>query len=327
MIISLISVIGGFILLAWSADRFVEGSAVSAKHLGISPLLIGMIVVGFGTSAPEMLVSAISAYGGNPGIAMGNAYGSNICNIALILGLAALISPIYVKSNILKKELPVLTGVTLVSIALLANGFLTRPEAGLLMAIFFILLAWSIWQQKASLKDPLEDAVEHQMEVPSIPMKKALFYLISGLAVLIASSRVLVSGAVDIARFFGISDLLIGLTIVAIGTSLPELAAALSAARKNEHDIALGNIIGSNLFNTLGVVGIAGLIHPMAVDPAVLSRDVPVMTGLTVSLFIIGYGFFGRPGRINRYEGALLLSTYVSYNAWLIYSQFHSASV
>ena len=320
MVLDIVFVVGGLALLAWSADRFVDGSAVAAGHLGMPPLLIGMVVVGFGTSAPEMLVSAMSALNGNPVIALGNAFGSNICNIALILGLTAMISPIAVKSDILKKELPVLTLITLLIIVQLANAFLSRIEAIILMAAFAGLLGWSFFQQRKHRGDPLETALETRMTPPAYPLGKAVFRLLSGLVVLIASSRILVTGAVGIARGLGISDLLIGLTILAVGTSLPELAASVAAARKNEHDIALGNIIGANLFNTLAVVGIAGLIQPTAVDRVVLFRDLPVMTALTVSLFLIGYGFRGRPGRVNRWEGLALLLSYVGYTGWLIFS-------
>jgi len=321
-----LSVVLSLLLLVWSADRFVEGSAITARHLGMPPLLIGMIVVGFGTSMPEMMVSALSAMGGNPGIAMGNAYGSNICNIALILGVTALINPIQVQSGILKKELPALTLVTVVTIFQLMNGFLSQFEAFFLIFAFIGLLGWSLFQQKYAPQDNLGLEVEKRLQAPSTTLKKAVFWLVLGLVLLIVSSRILVSGSIEIARFFGISDLMIGLTIVAIGTSLPERASSIMAARKNEHEIALGNIIGSNLFNTMAVVGIAGIIQPMKVDPGILSRDMPMMTGLTVSLFIICYGFKGRPGRINRFEGLALVLSYVLYMGWLFASQGHGVN-
>ncbi len=321
MILPVLSVILGLILLVWSADRFVEGSSVTARHLGISPLLIGIIVVGFGTSAPEMMVSALSAAKGNPGIALGNAYGSNICNIAMILGITALIKPIFVKSDILKKELPVLALVTLVAIFQLMDGTLTRFEAAFLFSAFLGLLVWSFFQQKKISSDTLALEMENKLENQTLTFRKAVFWLIAGLILLIVSSRMLVSGSVEIAKFFRISDLMIGLTIVAVGTSLPELASTIMAARKNEHDIAIGNIIGSNLFNTMAVIGVAGLIKPMTVDPQLLKRDLPVMAGLTFSLFVLGYGFKGRPGRINRFEGLILLLSYILYVGWLIVSQ------
>jgi cation:H+ antiporter len=318
MAMSLTYVISGLVFLVWSADWFVDGSAVTAKHLGMPPLLIGMIIVGFGTSAPEMLVSAQSALNNSPELALGNAYGSNICNIALILGITAVIKPIPVTSDILKKELPVLLLVTGITIFFLMDVHLTRFEAGSLLVIFLGLLGWSFFQQKQTASDSFAVEVDNKLAEPGVSVKKAVFRLMTGFIVLIISSRLLVAGAIEIAQFFKISDLMIGLTIVAIGTSLPELASTVMAARRNEHDIALGNIIGSNLFNTLAVVGIAGLIHPMTVDPIVLSRDLSLMTGLTILLFIVGAGFKKKPGSINRVEGGILLLSYAVYMGWLV---------
>jgi cation:H+ antiporter len=309
----------GLVLLVWSADRFVEGSAAAARHFGIPPLVIGMVIVGFGTSAPEMLVSTISALQGNPGIALGNAYGSNIGNIALILGVTALISPITVHSSVLRKELPILTLVTALAAFQIRDGSLARLDAWVLLGLFFLLMAWTLREALKRKADPLGGEFDRRLEERSRPLKKAVIQLLYGLALLIISSRILVWGAVEIAEAFGVSDLIIGLTIVALGTSLPELASSISAARKGEHDIALGNILGSNLFNTLAVVGLAGVIHPMKTSPAIFYRDMPVMGGLTLSLFIIGFGFRG-PGRINRFEGAGLLTAYLGYIGYLIFS-------
>ncbi|HDR46873.1 MAG TPA: calcium/sodium antiporter, partial [Geoalkalibacter subterraneus] len=286
------------------------------------PLLIGMVIVGFGTSAPEMVVSAISAFQGNPGIALGNAYGSNITNIALILGITALISPITVHSQVLRKELPILTGITILAALQLIDGEISRLDAVVLLVVFALLMGWTIYQGMRKDDDPLAADVEQELAQKQVPLNSALLRLIGGLVLLVIASRVLVWGAVDIARSFGVSDMIIGLTIVAIGTSLPELASSILATRRGEHDIALGNVIGSNLFNTLAVVGIAGSIHPMAVGPDVLSRDVLVMAVLTLSLFILGYGFRQRAGRINRIEGALLLAAYVGYTAYLVSTVF-----
>ena len=317
MITAVLAVVLGLALLVWSADRFVEGSAAAAGHFGLPPLLIGMVVVGFGTSAPEMVVSALAASQGNPGIALGNAYGSNITNIALILGLTALISPIAVHSQVLRKELPILTVITALAAWQLWDGQLTRADALVLLGVFGGLMAWTIWQGLRKKTDALGREMAQELAVYTMPIRRALFWLLVGLVVLIASSRFLVWGAVAIAQGLGVSDLIIGLTIVALGTSLPELASSLIATRKGEHDIALGNVLGSNLFNTLAVVGIAGAIHPTTVAAEVFSRDILVMTGLTVSLFVIGYGFRG-PGRINRFEGAALLACYVGYTAYLV---------
>jgi cation:H+ antiporter len=321
MMLAIAALIAGLVLLVWSADRFVEGSASTARYFGMPPLLIGMVIVGFGTSAPEMVVSALSAYQGNPGIALGNAYGSNITNIALVLGLTALISPIAVHSQVLRKELPILTAVTALAAWQLWDGDISRFDAVVLLGVFVGLMAWTIWQGMRKKADSLGNQVEQELEVREMPIRRAIFWLVVGLILLIASSRILVWGAVEIAHGFGVSDLIVGLTIVAVGTSLPELASSIIAARRKEHDIALGNVLGSNLFNTLAVVGIAGIIHPLAVEPEVLSRDILVMAVLTVSLFAIGYGFRG-PGRINRIEGAALLACYVGYTVYLVSTVF-----
>ena len=314
---SLAAVVVGLGLLVWSADRFVDGAAVVAKHLGMSPLLIGMLVVGFGTSAPEMVVSVLAAWQGNPGVALGNAYGSNITNIGLILGLTALLSPIAVTSQILRKELPVLTAITLLAAWQVRDGEVSVAEGVVLLLAFVALMGWSIVQGMQHPEDELSDEVARDLAQRPMGLGSAWWRLASGLLVLVLSSRLLVWGAVEVARAWGMSDLMIGLTVVAIGTSLPELATAMVAVRKGEHDLALGNVMGSNLFNTLAVVGLAAVIQPIAVEPEVLTRDVAVMGGLTVSLFVLGYGFRG-PGRINRWEGLGLLSVYVAYLGFLI---------
>ncbi|MGX9365295.1 calcium/sodium antiporter [Desulfoplanes sp. PS50] len=317
MTIPILALLAGLALLVWSADRFVEGSASTARHFGMPPLLIGMVVVGFGTSAPEMVVSAMSSLAGNPGIALGNAFGSNITNIALILGLTALISPIAVHSQVLKKELPLLTAVTGLAAVLIWDGEITRSDAVILLLVFAGLMGWTIRQGMQKKTDALGSEMNQELESKTMPLGRAVFWLIAGLIVLIVSSRILVWAAVTIAHFFGVSDLIIGLTIVAIGTSLPELASSLIATRKGEHDIALGNVLGSNLFNTLAVIGIAGAIHPMRVAPEVFSRDMLVMGVLTLSLFLFGYGFRG-PGRINRIEGGLLAAAFAGYTILLL---------
>ncbi len=317
MFFSLAALVVGLALLVWSADLFVEGSASTARHFGMPPLLIGMVVIGFGTSAPEMVVSVLAASQGNPGLALGNAYGSNITNIGLILGATALISPIAVHSQVLRKELPILSAVTILAAWQIWDGQITRTEAAVLLGVFVALMVWTIRQGLVEKGDILGGEVVLELEIHPLPISRSIFRLIIGLVLLIVSSRMLVWGAVDIARSFGVSDLIIGLTIVAIGTSLPELASAIAATRKGEHDLALGNILGSNLFNTLAVVGLAGAIHPMSVGPEVFSRDMLVMASLTLSLFIVGYGFGGRGGRVNRFEGAALVCCYVGYTGYL----------
>ncbi len=323
MTTAFLAVVIGLGVLVWSADRFVEGAAATARHFGMPALLIGMVIVGFGTSAPEMVVSVISASQGNPGLALGNAYGSNITNIALILGLTALISPIAVHSTVLRKELPILTLVTGLAAWQMMDNRITRPDAVVLLVVFFGIMGWTIWQGLRNRGDALGNEMEEELANHAMPLGRAIFWLVVGLLFLIASSRLLVWGAVDIARGFGVSDLLIGLTIVAVGTSLPELASSLIAVRRKEHDIALGNVLGSNLFNTLAVVGIAGGIHPLEVGPEVFSRDIAVMAGLTFSLFLFGYGFRGPGlGRINRIEGAVLLACYIGYTIVLARGAF-----
>ncbi|MFV0439132.1 MAG: calcium/sodium antiporter [Desulfopila sp.] len=323
MSLAYLAVVCGLVLLVVSADRFVEGSAATARYFGMSPLLIGMVIVGFGTSVPEMLVSALAASQGNPGIALGNAYGSNITNIGLILGLTAVVSPILVNSQVLRKELPLLTGVTMLAGWQLWDGRLTRFEAAILLLVFAGLMLWTVYQGSRKKEDSLGGTMEQALAAQTMPIARALFWLAAGLVLLIVSSRILVWGAVAIAHHLGVSDLVIGLTIVAVGTSLPELASSLIATRRGEHDIALGNVLGSNLFNTLAVVGIAGMIEPMAVGPEVFDRDIMVMAGLTLSLFAIGYGF-GGVGRINRFEGVLLLACYAGYTAYLLGGVFLS---
>ncbi|MCB1170325.1 MAG: calcium/sodium antiporter [Leptospiraceae bacterium] len=314
-----LAILFGLLLLLWSADRFIEGAASTARHFRISPLMIGMVVVGFGTSAPELLVSALASLQGNPGIALGNAYGSNITNIALILGITALISPVAVQSGILKKELPLLALITVVAVIQLIDGELSRLDAIILLVCFAGLMVWTIREGTRKKEDSLSTDMEAELEGRSTSLKWALIWLVVGLALLLVSSRMLVWGAVVLAQALRISDLIIGLTVVAVGTSLPELASSVMSARKGEHDLALGNILGSNLFNTLAVVGIAGSIHPLHVEPEVLYRDVLLMAGLTFSLFFLGFGFRG-PGRINRWEGLALVLIYGSYIAYLVFS-------
>lgn len=320
MILYALSIIVGFALLVWSADRFVEGAASVAKHLGMPSLLIGILIVGFGTSAPEMVVSAIAAFEGNPALALGNALGSNIVNIALILGVTALVAPIAVHSKIVKKELPLLLFIVFASGYLFLDNQLTLLEGMVLLLAFFGLIAWSIVSAIKNKGDVLESEIDNELQEHSMSLKAGVFWLILSLILLIGSSRLLVWGAVGVATKFGVSDLIIGLTIVALGTSLPELAASVIAARKGEHDIAIGNVVGSNMFNILAVIGIATVISPMnQIAPEVLNRDWIVMVALTIALFIMAYGFKGKEGQISRTEGFVLVLCYVVYNSYLGY--------
>jgi cation:H+ antiporter len=279
-----------------------------------------MVIVGFGTSAPEMVVSTNAAMQGNPGLALGNGWGSNIANIALILGITAMINPITVHSLILRKELPILAGVTALAGVLAWNGSLSRMDGAILLGVFALLMTWSIVEGMRGGNDALAFETSTELQAHAMPLPRALMWLAVGLIVLIASSRLLVWGAVAIAQSLGVSDLIIGLTVVAVGTSLPELASCVAAARKGEHDIALGNVLGSNLFNTLAVVGLASAIAPVEVATEVLSRDFTVMAGLTLLLFVMGWGWRGRPGRVNRVEGAVLVAIYLAYTLLLMRS-------
>lgn len=319
MLLPIAAVLIGLMLLIWSADRFVDGASITARHYGVPPLLVGMVIVGFGTSAPEMVVSVLAASQGNPSLALGNAWGSNIVNMGLILGVTALIAPIRVRSEVLRKELPLLIAVTALSALLAWDLHLSRADAAVLLGAFALLLGWSIYEALGHGDDALGQETAVELENKAMPLQRALLWLVVGLLVLVGSSRLLVWGAVEIAQGLGISDLVIGLTVVAIGTSLPELASCVAAARKGEDDIALGNVLGSGLFNTLAVVGLAGAIAPMDLEPAALTRDLPVMAGLTLLLYQMGRGW-RRPGRINRWEAGGLLVVYVGYTFWLLWT-------
>ena len=320
LLLPILAVVAGFTLLVWGADRFVTGAAATARNLGVSPLIIGLTIVGFGTSAPEMLVSGVAAWQGNPGLAIGNAIGSNITNIGLILGTTALVAPLMVSSITLRREMPLLLAVMALSWWLLSDGELGRGDGLLLLGGIVLLVLWMVhlgMNSRARNHDPLIDEFTEEIPVGmSTPV--ALGWLLAGLLVLLVSSRILVWGAVELAQFFGVSDLVIGLTIVALGTSLPELAASVMSALKGEPDIALGNVIGSNLFNLLGVLGIPGLFAVVPVEPAVLSRDYPMMLGLTLALLLMSWNYRGTR-RINRIEGLLLVLAYVAYEGLLYY--------
>lgn len=318
MSLSIAALIVGIVFLALSADKFVEGAAVSASKLGIPPLLVGMLVIGFGSSMPEVVVSVIAARDGNPGLALGNAIGSNITNIGLILGISAMVNPITVKSSVLTRELPILIFITMICTMLLGlNGVLSRTDGWILIATFFAVMAWSIYAGLSTKDDDLATEVDHSLE-DSISLNRAIVYLVVGMILLVISSRVLVWGGVGLARLLGISDLIIGLTIIAIGTSLPELASAIVAVRRNQHDLALGNVIGSNIFNTTIVIGITGVIAPTVIEPDMFVRDIPILIGFTFLLFVACYSFSGRTPKVSRPEAVAFLICYVSYNLLLV---------
>lgn len=314
MIIHLIAVLVGLVLLVWSADRFVVGACVTAERLGVPVLVIGMLLMGFGTSAPEMLVSLQASLDGNPGLAVGNVIGSNITNIALILGLTALLSPIAVASGLIRRELPLLLGITVIAALLLLDLQLAVWKGLLLLLLLVAFIAYSYWLTRQGKSDALLDEVNDVLQ----PMSKgkALMWMLVGLVLLVVSARLLVWGAVELALALGVSDLVIGLTLVAIGTSLPELAASIAAARRNQVDLVIGNVIGSNIFNLLAVLPVPLLLSSSALDQALLLRDLPVMLGLTLILLIVSLGVRGQ-GRINRYEGAALLLCFAGYQWWL----------
>ena len=313
-------IIIGLVLLVWSADKFVYGAAAIAKNLSISPLIIGLTIVAMGSSAPEMLVAASAAMADQTNTAVGNAIGSNITNILLVLGVTALLKPIAVASKTLKKELPLMLLISFICYFILIDSNLSRAESISLLIGFicFILslIRLSLRQSKPQqLTDPM--IAEMESEIPSgVSNKSALLWLVVGLVVLPLSAQLLVSSATEIAREIGISELVIGLTIIAIGTSLPELAACIAGVMKNEHDLAIGNIVGSNIFNMLAVLAIGGIITPGKIDMMAASRDMPIMLLASSALFLMAIGLRGA-GRINRIEGLLLVSCFIGYQYML----------
>ena len=317
MLLAVGVVIVGVALLVWGADRFVDGASSVAKNLRVPPMVIGLTIVSIGTSLPEMIVSAMAAFDGNRNLGIGNALGSNIANIGLVLGITALIIPLTVKSLTLRREMPVLFLVTFLAFALMADGELSFNDGLILVAGLLMLLAW---MTRIGLKDRHDPLIEEFTDaIPdNMSMWRSVTWFVVGLAVLIISSRMVVWGAVEIAHYLGVSDLIIGLTIVAIGTSLPELVASVASALKNEADLAIGNVIGSNMFNLLAVLAMPALIYPGAFASEALLRDFPVMLAFTVVLFIVSFGLKG--GKVTRFEGGLLASAFVAY-LYLLYLQ------
>lgn len=319
MLINFVALLIGLVVLVIAADKFVVGTVSIAKKLGISPLLIGLTIVGLGTSAPEIIVAAIASLQGNAGLAVGNALGSNIANIALILGATAVISPLAFRSDLLKRELPILMAVSFICFFMAFDG-LTRFEGVLMLLMLVAFLTWLVYSAKKDKQqvtgDPLEQEIVDEMP-DEVSEKKAWLFFAAGLIGLLLSSRLLVWAAVNIAESFGVSDLVIGLTIVALGTSLPELAASISSVLKKEDDLAVGNVIGSNMYNLLAVYSLPALIAPGPVADSVIHRDFPVLLGLTGILFILGYGL-SKAGKISRWEGGGLLLAYCTYQ-WVVF--------
>lgn len=319
MVLSFVILILGFIALVWSADRFVFGAAALARNFGVPTLIVGLTIVAMGSSAPEMMVAAQAALADKTDTAVGNAIGSNIANILLVLGLTALLRPLSVGSGILRREMPLLVIVSLAAWYVISDNHFSFIEGiSLLVGFAAFLIALIIITKRGGgdSDDPfVSEACE---EVPNnIPTQKALFWLVVGMILLPVSADYLVGAAVDIAKYFGMSDLLIGLTIIAVGTSLPELAACIAGVLKKEDDLALGNIIGSNIFNILAVLSIAGIINPSVLDANIASRDIFVMLGATLLLILMSLSLTGKR-RINRIEGGILVASFVGYIYYII---------
>jgi cation:H+ antiporter len=309
ILLPITALLTGFILLIWSADVFTENGAKIATIFKVSPLVIGLLIFGFGTSAPEMLVSALAAIDGNTGLSIGNAIGSNIFNIALVLGLSAIIAPIEVKSSVLKKEWLFLMFVTVITGFLLWDRRLDVFDGLVLIALLVLFLTYTLKTAKNNPTHKFDEIIE---TVDKNKIGNTWLMLIVGLAVLVSSAKLIVWGGVEMAQAFGISNLIIGLTVIALGTSLPELAVSIASVLKKQYEMVVGNVIGSNLFNTIAVLAIPGLIHPSNVVNEVMMRDYPVMLLLTVLLFFVSYKFH-KKHTINRFEGGLLVAVFGVY--------------
>ncbi len=313
MFLTLLWLAAGLALLIWSADRFVAGAVALSHQFGIPVIVIGIVVIGFGTSAPELLISSIAAWRGNSGLAIGNAIGSNIANIALILGATALLTPIAISSSVLKREFPVLLLATILAWFLLSDSLLSGIDGALLIIGLLLALGYLTITALRSKQNNTEAISE---EIPDYTVPKALIWTVVGLILLLVSSRILVINSIDLAVYFGVSDVIIGLTIVAIGTSLPELAASITGALKHHSDLAVGNVVGSNIFNTLGVIGIPGLVHSYAVPEEILNRDLPIMLALTLLLVVVALVTCKSRG-LHRGIGTLLLVCFIAFQVTL----------
>ncbi|WP_376694588.1 calcium/sodium antiporter [Wenzhouxiangella sp. EGI_FJ10409] len=316
--IAVLQMLAGFVLLIWAADRLVAGASALARNFGVSTLVVGLTIVGFGTSAPEMIVSATASLQGNPSLAIGNALGSNIANIGLILGLTALIYPLRVESATLKREVPILALIMLLTLLLMWDLEFSRADGIILLfGLFALIGAMVVLGVRSGGKDPLSAALAE--EVPSgMPMRTAVGWTLVGLVLLPLSAQVLVKGAVTLAVLVGVSEAVIGLTVVALGTSLPELATAATSAYKREDDLAIGNILGSNMFNLLGVLGIAAVIHPMLIEEVLLHRDMLVMFAISILLLLLTWRR-GGDGLINRPAAFILFAGYLGYQTLVIW--------
>lgn len=320
MIESLSYLILGLVMLIFAADKFVLGAASTAKHMGVSTMLVGLIIVGFGTSAPEMVVSAIASFDGKSGLALGNAVGSNITNVALVLGVGLLIVPMSIKSQTIRREMPILLLVTLLVLFLLIDLKLSFADGLILIIGMFVVTGFLLYIGVKTDKDEFSDELEAEFDL-GISFKKAILYLILGIVMLPIASQLMVNGATDIALHFGVSEMVIGLTILALGTSLPELAATVASALKKEHDLAIGNIVGSNMFNLLGVIGISGIIREYEFPAHFIKYDYFYMLMLTVFLFLASVYFVLKDRFISRVIGVVLLVMYITYMGWLYVSE------
>jgi cation:H+ antiporter len=317
MLGNILEVIGGLLLLVWGANRFVFGAAAFARNLGVAPILIGLTVVAIATSAPEILVSIVASFRGEPDLAVGNAIGSNIVNIGLVLGTVAFIRPIKLSSQTLRREMPALLAVTLLGVSLFLDSHLSRIDGLILVAALIFVMFWLV---KLGLRSSVDDTIslEYEADIPrDVSMPRAITWFIVGFIALLGGAELMVNGATDIARFLGMSEVVIGIVLVAFATSVPELAVSLVSAHKGEYGLAIGNIVGSNFFNILAVVGAAALIAPGALPPSVLSLHLFVMVAFTLVLFTMTYEYEGT-GTISRVEGAALLIAYLAYDGYVI---------
>ncbi|MBT8082445.1 MAG: calcium/sodium antiporter [Gammaproteobacteria bacterium] len=310
-------VIAGLILLIWGADRFVHGAAALARNLGVAPLMIGLTIVAFATSAPEILVSAVASFQGQPGLAFGNAIGSNIVNIGLVLGLTAMVQPIKLESATLRREMPALLAVTLLTVSLFLDTRLSRVDGIVMLTGLIIVMFWlTRLGLRSSATDPI--AMDYDAEIPTdVTTPMAVVWLVVGLVTLLVGAKLLVAGAIGVAQLLGVSEVVIGITIVAFGTSLPELAVSLASALKGEYGLAIGNIVGSNIFNLLAVIGVAATISPAALSPTVLSLHIFVMVAFTLVLFAMTYDYDGKAD-LSRLEGVALLAAYLAYSGYVV---------
>lgn len=310
-------IVAGLTLLVWGADRFVHGASAAARNMGVAPLLIGLTIVAFATSAPEILVSVIASSRGEPGLAFGNAIGSNIVNIGLVLGVTAVVRPIPLKSATLRREMPALLAVSLLTVSLFLDSRLSRPDGIVMLTGLAIVMIWFVRLGiRSAENDPIK--MDYEAEIPKdVSTKMAFTWLLVGLGVLLIGAEWLVTGSIGIAQSLGVSEVVIGITIVAFGTSVPELAVSLVSALRGEYGLAIGNIVGSNIFNLLAVIGLAATIHPATVAPSVLSLHIFVMVAFTLVLFAMTYDYDGK-ARLSRMEGVALLAAYFAYFAYVV---------